>query len=124
MRVSRPARVRASIAIPPDKSISHRSLLFNAIAEGSATIEGILDSEDVRSTARCLAALGVPIDWPAASSIARVTGQGLHGIFESDDVLDCGNSGTTMRLLMGLLAGHPLLSVLTGDAFVVGRWRA
>ncbi|MES4792017.1 MAG: 3-phosphoshikimate 1-carboxyvinyltransferase [Chloroflexota bacterium] len=121
MRVSRPARVRASIAIPPDKSISHRSLLFNAIAEGSATIEGILDSEDVRSTARCLAALGVPIDWPAASSIARVTGQGLHGIFESDDVLDCGNSGTTMRLLMGLLAGHPLLSVLTGDASLRSR---
>lgn len=121
MRVSRPARVRASIAIPPDKSISHRSLIFNAIAEGSATIKGILDSEDVRSTARCLAALGVPIDWPAGSSIARVTGQGLHGIFESDDVLDCGNSGTTMRLLMGLLAGHPLLSVLTGDASLRSR---
>ncbi|WP_322818046.1 3-phosphoshikimate 1-carboxyvinyltransferase [Tepidiforma sp.] len=121
MRVSRPARVRASIAIPPDKSISHRSLIFNAIAEGSATIEGILDSEDVRSTARCLAELGVPIDWPAGSSIARVTGQGLHGIFESDNVLDCGNSGTTMRLLMGLLAGHPLLSVLTGDASLRSR---
>lgn len=81
----------------------------------------MLDSEDVRSTARCLSALGVPIDWPAGSSIARVTGQGLHGIFESDDVLDCGNSGTTMRLLMGLLAGHPLLSVLTGDASLRSR---
>lgn len=121
MRVSRPARLRASIDVPPDKSISHRALLFNAVAEGQATIEGILDSEDVRSTARCLAALGVPVDWPEGSSVARIAGQGLHGLFESDDVLDCGNSGTSMRLLMGLLAGHPLLSVLTGDASLRSR---
>jgi len=121
VRVSRPARLRASIDVPPDKSISHRALLFNAVAEGQATIEGILDSEDVRSTARCLAALGVPVDWPEGSSVARVAGQGLHGLFESDDVLDCGNSGTSMRLLMGLLAGHPLLSVLTGDASLRSR---
>jgi 3-phosphoshikimate 1-carboxyvinyltransferase len=113
--------LRASIDVPPDKSISHRALLFNAVAEGQATIEGILDSEDVRSTARCLAALGVPVDWPEGSSVARVAGQGLHGLFESDDVLDCGNSGTSMRLLMGLLAGHPLLSVLTGDASLRSR---
>jgi 3-phosphoshikimate 1-carboxyvinyltransferase len=113
--------LRASIDVPPDKSISHRALLFNAVAEGQATIEGILDSEDVRSTVRCLAALGVPVDWPEGSSVARVAGQGLHGLFESDDVLDCGNSGTSMRLLMGLLAGHPLLSVLTGDASLRSR---
>ncbi len=115
MIVSRPERIRATIEVPADKSISHRSLIFNAIAHGTATIERILESEDVRSTARCLSALGVPIDWPEGSSTARVTGQGLHGLFESDDVLDCGNSGTSMRLLMGLLAGHPLLSILTGD---------
>lgn len=121
MKVSRPAAVRAVIDVPPDKSISHRALIFNAIADGAAVIEGILDSEDVRSTARCLAALGVPIEWPEGSSAARVTGQGLHGLFESDDVLDCGNSGTTMRLLLGLLAGHPLLSVLTGDASLRSR---
>jgi 3-phosphoshikimate 1-carboxyvinyltransferase len=113
--VNRPDRIRATIDVPADKSISHRSLIFNAIANGSATVERILESEDVRSTARCLGAFGVPIDWPEGSSTARVTGQGLHGLFESEDVLDCGNSGTTMRLLMGLLAGHPLLSVLTGD---------
>ena len=116
MIVNRPERIRATIDVPSDKSISHRSLIFNAIANGTATVERILESEDVRSTARCLGALGVPIDWPEGSSTARVTGQGLHGLFESEDVLDCGNSGTTMRLLMGLLAGHPLLSILTGDS--------
>lgn len=115
MRVNRADRIRATLEVPPDKSISHRSLIFNAIASGAATIERILESEDVRSTARCLESLGVPIDWPAGSPVARVAGQGLHGLFESEEILDCGNSGTTMRLLMGLLAGHPILSILTGD---------
>jgi 3-phosphoshikimate 1-carboxyvinyltransferase len=119
--VTRADRIRASLEVPPDKSISHRSLIFNAIAAGTATIERILDSEDVRSTARCLESLGVPIDWPEGSPVARVSGQGLHGLFESDEILDCGNSGTTMRLLMGLLAGHPLLSILTGDASLRNR---
>ncbi len=115
MRVNRADRIRATLEVPPDKSISHRALIFNAIASGAATIERILDSEDVRSTAHCLESLGVPIDWPDGSPVARVNGQGLHGLFESEEILDCGNSGTTMRLLMGLLAGHPLLSILTGD---------
>ncbi len=115
MNLSRPRSIRAEIDIPSDKSISHRSLLFNAIAEGEARIERILESEDVRSTKRCLESLGVEIDWSEGSGTAVVRGQGLHGLFESDNVLDCGNSGTTMRLLAGLLAGNPLLSVLTGD---------
>jgi 3-phosphoshikimate 1-carboxyvinyltransferase len=108
-------RIRATIDVPPDKSVSHRALIFNSIADGRATVERILDSADVRSTAACLRALGVDIDWPEASETATIHGRGLHSLFESDDVLDCGNSGTTMRLLMGLLAGHPLLSILTGD---------
>ena len=116
MIVQRPDRIRASLRVPPDKSISHRALILNAIAEGEARVGNLLDSEDVRSTAACVAALGVEIDWPAASSEARIRGGGLHGLFESEDALDCGNSGTTMRLLTGLLAAHPLFSVLTGDA--------
>lgn len=115
MIVSRSPRIRATIQVPPDKSISHRALILNALAGGTATIEQPLDSADVRSTARCLAALGVEIDWPVGATRATVTGRGLHGLFESDNVLDCGNSGTTMRLLTGLLSAHPLLSVLTGD---------
>lgn len=113
--IRRPARIRATIQVPPDKSISHRALIFNAIATGDATVERLLDSDDVRSTARCLGALGAQIDWPAGSANARIAGAGMHGLFESEEVLDCGNSGTTMRLLSGLLAAHPLLSILTGD---------
>ncbi len=115
MIVNRPDRIRATIEVPSDKSISHRALIFNAIADGRATIEGILDSEDVRSTAACLAALGVSIDWPDGSDVAIVQGAGIHSLFEAEDVLDCRNSGTTMRLLTGLLSAHPILSVLTGD---------
>ncbi|MGE0598073.1 MAG: 3-phosphoshikimate 1-carboxyvinyltransferase [Dehalococcoidia bacterium] len=114
--VNAPGRIRARIEVPSDKSISHRSLIFNAIAQGDATIERILDSEDVRSTAACLRALGVEIDWPEGSPVARVSGRGMHSLFEADDLLNCGNSGTSMRLLAGLLSGHPIFSVLTGDA--------
>lgn len=113
--IHRPERIRATIQVPPDKSISHRALIFNAIATGEAVVERLLGSADVRSTAACLAALGVEIDWPADSPDARIAGRGMHGLFESEEILDCGNSGTTMRLLTGLLAAHPLLSVLTGD---------
>lgn len=121
MNVEAPTRVRATIAIPADKSISHRSLIFNAIASGPATIENILESEDVRSTASCLRALGVEIDWPAGSGRAIIRGTGLHGLFEAEDILDCGNSGTTLRLLTGLLAAHPILSILSGDGSLRAR---
>lgn len=115
MIVNAPSRIRARIEIPSDKSISHRSLIFNAIANGEATVERILDSEDVRSTAACLRALGVEIDWPEGSATARIRGAGMHSLYEADDALNCGNSGTSMRLLLGLLAGQPVFSVLTGD---------
>jgi 3-phosphoshikimate 1-carboxyvinyltransferase len=121
MIVNAANRIRARIEIPPDKSISHRSLIFNAIADGDATIERILDSEDVRSTAACLAALGVEIDWPEGAPNARVRGSGLHSLYEAENTLDCGNSGTSMRLLLGLLAGQPIFSVLTGDGSLRSR---
>lgn len=114
--VARPERIRARIAVPPDKSISHRAFIFNAIADGRAVVEGPLESLDVRSTVACLRALGVDIEWAPGATTATVSGAGMHGLFEADDVLDCGNSGTTMRLLSGLLAAQPMLSVLTGDA--------
>lgn len=121
MIVNSAGRIRARIEIPSDKSISHRSLIFNAIADGPATVERILDSEDVRSTAACLSALGVEIDWPTGAPVAHIRGNGMHSLFEADDTLDCGNSGTSMRLLLGLLAGHPILSILTGDASLRSR---
>ncbi|MEX0784561.1 MAG: 3-phosphoshikimate 1-carboxyvinyltransferase [Dehalococcoidia bacterium] len=115
MIVNRPARIRATVTVPPDKSVSHRAFILNAIANGDARIDGPLDSADVRSTVACLRALGVDIDWPEKGDCALVHGRGLHSLYESEDVLDCGNSGTTMRLLSGLLSAHPILSVLSGD---------
>jgi 3-phosphoshikimate 1-carboxyvinyltransferase len=121
MIVNRPARIRATVSVPPDKSVSHRAFILNAIADGDARVDGPLDSADVRSTVACLRALGVEIDWPANGDWAIVHGRGLHSLYESEDVLDCGNSGTTMRLLSGLLAAHPLHSILSGDASLRGR---
>ncbi len=115
MIVKRPDRIRATIRVPSDKSISHRALILNSIASGTATVDSLLESDDVRSTAACLTAMGAKIDWPDGSGTAVIEGLGLHGLFEPGDVLNCGNSGTTMRLLSGLLAGNQFLSVLSGD---------
>jgi len=112
--VRRPPRLRGTIAIPGDKSITHRAIMFNACAAGEARIDQFLDAADTRSTLKCMRALGAEIEEPAAGRLI-VRGRGRAALHEAADVLDCGNSGTTMRLLAGLLAGLPLLSVLTGD---------
>lgn len=106
-----------TVQVPGDKSISHRALLFGAIATGETRIDGLLPAEDPLSTAACLRAMGVTISPIAAGQPVIVQGVGLEGLREPDDVLDCGNSGTTMRLIMGLLAGRSGCHfVLNGDA--------
>ena len=108
--------LRGRVQVPGDKSISHRSLLFGAIAEGTTTIEGLLPAEDPLSTAACLRAMGVEVSPIEAGQPVVVQGVGLDGFQEPDNVLDCGNSGTTMRLMLGLLAGRAGRHfVLTGD---------
>ena len=110
--------LQGEVTVPGDKSISHRALLFGAIAEGATTIHGMLAAADPCSTADCLRAMGVAIS-PLGSRHQPVVvdGVGLDGLQEPEDVLDCGNSGTTMRLLLGLLAGRQdRCFVLTGDA--------
>ena len=110
------------VTVPGDKSISHRSLLFGAIAEGITTIEGLLPAEDPISTAACLRAMGVTISPIEAGGIVRVEGVGLDELQEPNQVLDCGNSGTTMRLMLGLLAGRDGRHfVLDGDASLRNR---
>ena len=110
------------VTVPGDKSISHRSLLFGAIAEGITTIEGLLPAEDPISTAACLRAMGVTISPIEAGDIVRVEGVGLDGLQEPNQVLNCGNSGTTMRLMLGLLAGRDGRHfVLDGDASLRNR---
>jgi 3-phosphoshikimate 1-carboxyvinyltransferase len=105
------------VRVPGDKSISHRALLFGAIAEGDTRIEGLLPAEDPLSTAACLRAMGVGVSEIRAGEPVVVQGVGLDGFREPNNVLDCGNSGTTMRLMLGLLAGRAGRHfVLTGDS--------
>ena len=108
--------LRGTVRVPGDKSISHRSLLFGAIADGTTTIEGLLPAEDPLSTAACLRAMGVDVSPIETGQTVTVQGVGLDGFQEPESVLDCGNSGTTMRLMLGLLAGRAGRHfVLTGD---------
>ncbi len=107
-------RLTGNIDIPGDKSISHRALMFNSFAEGSATINGLLKSDDISSTMQCLKSLGAQISVGEDDSVT-VTGQGTSGLGQSESPLDCGNSGTTARLLTGIVAGLGLPSVISGD---------
>ncbi len=119
--VSEPvARLAGDVAVPGDKSISHRALMIGAAAVGETVITGLLDGDDVRRTAAALRAMGVACG-PEADGAWHVHGLGVGGFFEPDDVLDMGNSGTGARLLMGLVAGQPISAHFTGDASLRGR---
>ena len=113
--VSRPARLAGELSVPGDKSISHRSLILNAMAKGTARVTGLSDGEDVMSTMACLRGLGVDISGGNGEGEYIISGRGPV-LEEPADILDAGNSGTSMRLLSGLLAAQPFMSVLTGDA--------
>ena len=112
---SRPARPLAGqITVPGDKSISHRALMFGALAVGETRITGLLEGEDVLRTAAAMRALGAEVAHDADGAW-RVAGRGVGGLTEPADVLDMGNSGTAARLLCGILASHDLFAVMTGD---------
>lgn len=121
-----PARTLGGTIVPPgDKSISHRAAIFNAIADGEAVVRGFQRAADCLATLRCLRSLGIQWQWQTEArgdeATLAVQGRGRHGLWESDCVLDCGNSGTTMRLLAGLLAPQPFFSVLSGDRSLRSR---
>lgn len=122
--VRRPARLRGTVQLPGDKSVSHRMALLGALASGPTKVRRFLPAEDTLATLNCLRELGV--EWqideeaPGVASL-EVAGRGLRGLREPADVLDAGNSGTTLRLLAGVLAGQPFASVLTGDASLRSR---
>ena len=103
------------VRVPGDKSISHRALILAGVAAGRSHIRGLLEGEDVLRTAAAMRAMGVALD-RGADGVWRVDGVGIGGLAEPEDVLDFGNSGTGARLLMGLLAAHPITAFLTGDA--------
>lgn len=111
--------IRGEITVPGDKSISHRSIMLGSLAKGTTRITNFLRGEDNFSTMRAFRAMGVPIE--DDGQVVTVHGVGLHGLQEPGDVLDCGNSGTTIRLMSGLLSGQRFFSVLTGDQYLRKR---
>ena len=113
------AKVRGEITVPGDKSISHRSIMLGSIARGVTTVTGFLRGEDNMSTLNAFRAMGV--DVTDDGETLRIEGKGLHGLAEPFDILDCGNSGTSMRLMTGLLAGQRFFSILTGDRYLRNR---
>lgn len=112
--------LQGSLTIPGDKSVSHRSVMFAALADGTSHIEGFLEGEDTRATARIFSQLGVRIETPSPSQ-RIVHGVGIDGLKAPDAPLDCGNAGTGMRLLAGLLAGQAFDCTLIGDESLSGR---
>lgn len=114
-----PRPLRGRLRVPGDKGMSHRALLFAAMADGRSRVRGLAGGEDVGRTRTVLGQLGVAIADDGGS--VAVDGTGIDALAESHGVLDCGNSGTSIRLLTGLLAGRPFLSVLTGDESLVER---
>ncbi len=106
--------LRGTVAVPGDKSISHRALLLSALAEGDTAVHGWVDADVCQATLRCVRALGVQVDQHDEDTLT-VHGVGLGGLREPADVLDCAGSGTTIRLIAGILAGQPFTSVLTGS---------
>ncbi|MEQ1896483.1 MAG: 3-phosphoshikimate 1-carboxyvinyltransferase [Vicinamibacterales bacterium] len=119
------ARVRGRIRLPGDKSISHRYALLGALATGTTTIDGYSTGGDCASTLRCLEGLGVEIDRTGSPSgqglTVTIVGRGLGGLRAPDAPLDAGNSGSTMRMLSGILAAHPFTTVVSGDASLTRR---
>lgn len=113
------ASVRGEIIVPGDKSISHRSIMLGAIANGVTTVRGFLRGGDNMSTMHAFRAMGVEINDDGET--VRISGRGLHGLKEPGNVLDCGNSGTTIRLITGLLSGQSFFSVVTGDQYLRKR---
>jgi 3-phosphoshikimate 1-carboxyvinyltransferase len=116
---ARSTALSGKIRVPGDKSISHRSLMFGAIATRRTTITGLLEAEDVLNTAKALQALGCPIR--KIGDTWEVLGRGVGGLAEPDGDLDFGNSGTGTRLMMGLIAGHDMTVRMTGDASLSKR---
>ncbi len=113
IKISTAKNLEGTVTLPGDKSITHRALMIAALSEGESEIRGFLDAADPQSTLSCLQGLGVEIE--KSYDCLRVRGKGLRGLREPSSILDAGNSGTTMRLLSGILAGQSFETTVTGD---------
>jgi len=120
LAVSSRGPLKGRVTVPGDKSISHRSLMFSALAVGESKIEGLLEGEDVLATAAAMRAMGATIN-RGEDGVWTVSGVGVGGLLQPETALDMGNSGTSTRLLMGLVASHPITVTFTGDASLSSR---
>ncbi|NLJ40682.1 MAG: 3-phosphoshikimate 1-carboxyvinyltransferase [Clostridiales bacterium] len=112
-------RIRKNIAIPGDKSISHRAIILSSIADGESKIHNFLMGDDCLNTIKCFRKMGVPIEVNPENIFVK--GVGLRGLKKPDEILDVGNSGTTFRLICGILAGQDFETTITGDNSIQGR---
>ncbi|MFW2391603.1 MAG: 3-phosphoshikimate 1-carboxyvinyltransferase [Methyloceanibacter sp.] len=119
LTASRSAHISGRVKVPGDKSISHRALILGALATGRTRIDGLLESEDVLATARVVAALGAIVS--QKDGVVEVLGQGVGGLRAPEGPLDFGNSGTSARLMLGVVAGHDMCASFTGDASLSRR---
>lgn len=119
MKFTKCNRLKGEVTIPGDKSISHRSVMFGSIAKGTTEIHNFLQGADCLSTISCFQRMGISIE--RAGSRVLVHGRGLRGLKRPDGILDCGNSGTTTRLISGILAAQDFPVTLTGDASIQQR---
>lgn len=112
--------LKGKIRVPGDKSISHRSIMLGSLAEGTTTVTGFLEGEDSLATLRAFQAMGVEVEGPVEGKVT-IKGVGLKGLKQPSYPLNMGNSGTSMRLLSGIVAGQNFSSELTGDASLSKR---
>ena len=119
IEINKAKRFKGEFSPTPDKSISHRAVIFSSLSRGKSVIKNFLKAEDPISTVNAFRALGVDINDKGDDLTVR--GNGIYGLKEPHDVIDCGNSGTTIRMLSGVLSGNPFFSVLTGDESLRGR---
>ncbi len=134
IELKRAKKLKGEIIPPPDKSISHRAIILSSISKGRSTIKNFLRAEDTMSTLNAFRKLGIEIEQRGSRTAEQqakgentaallrhctadliIHGKGIHGLKEPEDIIDCGNSGTTIRLLSGILSGNSFLSILTGD---------
>lgn len=121
MQIKKYTSLKGEVTVPGDKSISHRSIMLGALAEGKTVVRGFLQGADCLSSIACFEKMGIQIENDRANDIVIIVGKGLHGLQKPDTVLDTGNSGTTTRLISGILAAQDFECTLNGDASIQKR---
>ncbi|MGN0439096.1 MAG: 3-phosphoshikimate 1-carboxyvinyltransferase [Lachnospiraceae bacterium] len=121
MIVNKIDKLHGELTVPGDKSISHRSIMLGSLAKGTTEVTGFLQGADCLSSISCFQKMGITIENNPVTNMVRITGKGLHGLTKPEQILDVGNSGTTTRLMSGILAAQPFSSTIDGDSSIRKR---